>query len=385
MKIALVHTKYTTHGGTERFIFNFTRQLLEMGHEVHLVVGKVDCPVDSRITVHKAPVIKFGRFIKILSFLFFSQQFIKGHRFDVVQGFGRTIRQDFFRAGGGCHKEYRKNVLSKIKNPIVRYLKLYLPHQLLLLYIEKRQFSRENFRKIIAVSEQVKKELIVNYGLHKEEIEVVYNGVDIETFNPRNKNIYFSSVREKFHIRPDEKVILFVGTGFERKGLYFLIRALAVIRGKYPDTRLLVVGRDSDTESYMHLSKELGIYDKVIFAGPQSDVKMFYAAADIFVFPTIYEPFGNVCLEAMASGLPVITSKVNGASEIMGKMNHLLLDDPRDIEEIARKIEILLGNDLERAQSAIIVRQIAERYTITNNALRFVELYNQHFEGKFFQ
>lgn len=375
MKIALVYPKYTTHGGTERFIFNFSQKLLEMGHEVHLIVGKIHVPIDKRIVVHKVPVIKLGRFLKILSFLLFSQRVIKKHQFDIIQGFGRTIKQAIFRTGGGCHKEYRKNVIQKIRNPFLRFLKLYLPHQLLLLYIEKKQVSKNNFRKIVAVSNQVKKEIVSNYSVPKEDIVVIYNGVDTETFNPGNRERYFNEVRKRFNIKLNENVLLFLGTGFERKGLSFLINALAILKDDYPDTRLLVVGKDNNIQRYISLSKELCLSDKVIFTGPQSDVRIFYAAADIFVFPTLYEPFGNVCLEAMASGLPLITSRVNGVAEIMNGMDHLLLNDPSDIEDMARKIGFLLADNVEREKIAIAARKIAERYTISNNAQQFVNLY----------
>ena len=113
----------------------------------------------------------------------------------------------------------------------------------------------------------------------------------------------------------------------------------------------------------------------MIFAGPQSDVKKFYAAADIFVFPTLYEPFGNVCLEAMASGLPVITSRINGASEIMEGMDDLLLNDPTDVKTLATKIDFLLANTREREIITCTVRKIAEHYTISHNARQFVNLY----------
>ena len=375
MRVAIVYPKHTTHGGTERFIVNFTRQLLGMGHEVHLIVGKVDVPIDNRIIVHKVPIIKLGKFLKVLSFLFFSQRVLKKHRFDIVQGFGRTIKQDIFRAGGGCHREYRKHVLRKIRNPFLRYFRLCVPHQILLLYIEKKQFSRGNFRKIVAVSNQVKKEIIANYPVPEEGVEVIYNGVDTETFHPGNRERYFTEVRQRFDIQLDKKVILFLGTGFERKGLSFLMYAFAAIKDKHPKTKLLVVGKDHDMQRYAHLSKELCLSDKVIFTGPQSDVRIFYAAADVFVFPTLYEPFGNVCLEAMASGLPVITSRVNGVAEIMNGMDHLLLNDPSDIEDMARKIGFLLADNVEREKIAIAARKIAERYTISNNAQQFVNLY----------
>ncbi|MCR4319051.1 MAG: glycosyltransferase family 4 protein [Candidatus Brocadiaceae bacterium] len=385
MKIALVYPKYTTHGGTERFIFNFSRQLLDMGHEVHLVVGKVDGPVDRRTIVHKVPIIKLGKFLKVLSFLLFSQRILKKYQFDIVQGFGRTIKQDVFRAGGGCHKEYRKHVLKKIRNPLLRYFKLYQLRQLLILYTEKKQFSQGNYKKIAAVSNRVKKEIVSNYGVPEADIEVIYNGVDTETFHPQNKERYGNEIRKIFNIKSDEKVILFLGTGFERKGLTLLMHACAIIKDSHPDTKLLVVGKDNNVQKHVRLSRELGISNRVIFTGPQSDVKRFYAASDIFVFPTLYEPFGNVCLEAMASGLPVITSRLNGASEIMEEMEYLLLSDPTDITSLSEKIMFLLTNTTDRMKIAVAVRKIAERYTISRNALEFINLYTKLFDKKSYE
>ncbi|MBI5307479.1 MAG: glycosyltransferase family 4 protein [Planctomycetes bacterium] len=382
LKIALVFPKYTTHGGTERFIYDFSQKLLEMGHEVHLVVGKISVPVDKRIVVHKASVIRCGRFIKIVSFLLSSRWILKKHRFDIVQGFGRTIKHDVFRAGGGCHKEYRNNVLRKIKNPVARYFKLYLPYQILLLYIEKRQFFRGNFKKIVAISNQVKKELVSNYRVPAKDIEVIYSGVDIDVFNPANRGKYLPVIRKPFDIKRHEKVILFLGTGFERKGLIFLMRAFATLSAACPDTKLLVVGKDNAIKRYMQHAEQLQIADRVIFTGQQSDVEMFYAAADVFVLPTLYEPFGSVCLEALASGLPVITSRVAGASEVLDGMEHLVVEDPMDIEEMAGKIRLLLADDAERAKLAIAARKIAERYTISHNAQRFVSLYRDIIEHR---
>ncbi len=176
-------------------------------------------------------------------------------------------------------------------------------------------------------------------------------------------------------IKSHEKVILFLGTGFERKGLSSLIQAFAIIQNDYPDTKLIVVGKDNTTQKYVHFSEKLNLSGSVIFTGPQSDVKTLYAAADIFVLPTLYEPFGNVCLEAMASGLPVITSRANGVSEIMEGMDYLLLNNPGDIEDMAGKIRFLLANNTEREKFSLAARRIAEYYTISRNAQQFIHLY----------
>ena len=165
-------------------------------------------------------------------------------------------------------------------------------------------------------------------------------------------------------------LLLFVGSGFERKGLRFLIRALALIKDK-ADIRLVVIGKGR-TPEYVREAKRLGVLDRVIFKGPLKNARDYYCAGDIFVLPSIYEPFSNSCLEAMAAGLPVVTSSANGVSELLTGMNGVV-QDPSDAGEIAARITPLL-DEAVRLKAGQAVMEAASEYTMERNVSEFLRL-----------
>jgi UDP-glucose:(heptosyl)LPS alpha-1,3-glucosyltransferase len=145
-------------------------------------------------------------------------------------------------------------------------------------------------------------------------LSVVYNGVDLERFHPRLRTQHRADARGEAAVPAGAFTVLFAGSGFERKGLATAIRALH--RLDDPDARLLVLGR-GDAAAYRRLADELGVGARVEWLGARPDIERWYAAADVLILPTRYEPFGNVHLEALASGLPVVTSVVAGGAEII--------------------------------------------------------------------
>jgi len=197
---------------------------------------------------------------------------------------------------------------------------------------------------------------------------VIYNGVDLDRFNPLNKEKYKSEIREKHGLKDDDFVVLFVGSGFERKGVKYLIKAAESVSGQ---VSFMIVGKGAETEFEKMPGRQ-----KIIFCGPQKDVYKYYAAADIFVFPTMYEPFGNVHLEALASGLPVITTKNSGASEIIKDGIHgFVIQEPEDCIPIAEKIKILLNNKHKLESMSKNARLLAEEFTVEKHIGKIEKLY----------
>ena len=170
-----------------------------------------------------------------------------------------------------------------------------------------------------------------------EKIKVVYNAIDTNRFDLKDQEATRNEVRQALGILQTTPVLLFVGSGFKRKGLPSAIRALARVDS---EARLIVIGKDR-ISPYRALAKKEGVEKRVIFLGPLADVEQYYCASDLFVFPTIYEPFGNVCLEAMAAGIPLVTSRICGGSEVLDEgKNGYIIDDPTDPIEIAHKIRV---------------------------------------------
>jgi UDP-glucose:(heptosyl)LPS alpha-1,3-glucosyltransferase len=158
----------------------------------------------------------------------------------------------------------------------------------------------------------VRDEIRRHFGVGEDKLKVIYNGVDLELFNPRLKSER-ARMRSRLKISNETMTYLFVGSGFERKGLPQLLRAMAAVGPAH----LIVVGEDKRRAAMQALCARLGLTERVHFVGGQTDVKPWYGAADCFVLPTLYDPFPNAALEAMASGLPVITTTQCGAAEFI--------------------------------------------------------------------
>jgi UDP-glucose:(heptosyl)LPS alpha-1,3-glucosyltransferase len=194
-----------------------------------------------------------------------------------------------------------------------------------MLQIEKRAFDPKNTRCVIVNSEMVKNEIVREFDYPTESIHLIRNGVDTLRFSGRDKH----AARERFGVSKEEFLIAFVGSGWERKGLRFVFDALntPALRGM---ARLIVAGKGKVPRN---ASKN------TIFTGPIGEVEDVYAAADLFVTLPIYEPAANVVSEALAAGLPVITSIQNGASELLqdGRTGSIV-PDPSDLNEVASRI-----------------------------------------------
>ncbi len=247
------------------------------------------------------------------------------------------------------------------------------PFHQLILFMEKRLFEKGVCRKIVAISEMVKKDIQNHYQVPDDKIEVVYNGVSLTRFHPENKKRYRSSVREKLNIPENEVVILFVGSGFERKGLKFLLQALGFLSSD--NWRLLLMGKGNWSRYLPFASSEN--QKKIHCQEPVDDLEKYYAAADIFVLPSIYEPFGNANLEALASGLPVVTSRNSGAAEILDHgENGMVVNNPSDPKEIAEKINSLFDSSV-RERMGQNARSLAEKFTQESNLQEMIKVYQK--------
>jgi len=383
MKIALVCQNYTQKGGTERYVVNLSKGLLDRDNEVHVFAAKYN-PEDNdpRIIFHKVPIIPIGRLLKILSFIYFSQRLLSKEMFDIICGFGHSLKQDIYRISG-CHKVWEDKLLRIYSNPLLRLLKrispIIFPSYFLSSLIEYYQCKTNGNRRIITVSNQTKNELIKRYKIDPKKIEVVYNGVDLEEFRIGKSDIRRRVIRNQYGLGKNDFVILFVANDFRRKGLEYLIRAIAELN----QIKVLVVGKGR-RRYYQNLAHKLGVKDRIIFTGMiNKDLPSYYVSADIFVFPTFYDPLANVCLEAMAMGLPIITTKSNGISELLtdGKQG-FIIDDPKDYKLIAQKINTLFCNKNLREQMSNEARKLANNYPLSKNINRILEICKEVLEGR---
>ncbi len=371
MKIAVVCGRYVAFGGAEHVVSQFINYLILQGHEVHLfaaewteALGRGD---SGRLIFHRVPILRFGAFFRLVSFMLFSRLMIKRQLFDSIISFERTLYQDVYRAGGGCHREWLK------QRQVSGYKKLTIwinPFHLATLAIEKHIYVHTPM--IIANSHRVKEEIIRHYKTPSNRIKVIQNGVDLQRFHPSNRK-HRAGIRSSLKLTEQTLLMLFVGSGFERKGLDLLIEAAARMhRSGCGEFLVLVVGK-GDPSAYTRRARRLGLPHQIRFMGvmhkgthPDNTfypIEYLYAAADLFVLPTRYDPFANVCLEAMASGTPVVTTQTNGASELLTEALSMLVW--RDQSNVGALTDILckLMDAHLRTWLGELSRKAAENYS----------------------
>jgi UDP-glucose:(heptosyl)LPS alpha-1,3-glucosyltransferase len=241
-------------------------------------------------------------------------------------------------------------------------------------WLEGRIFRDPRCRLIIANSQRGRDEIVRHYGTDPARIAVLYTGVDLEAFHPRRRPERRAAVRRSADVGHGEMVLLFVGSGYERKGLGALLRAMDVLRRDAGQLRLhlLVAGRRE--ARYERAAQRLGLGTLVTFLGGASNVVDLYAGADAFILPSLYDPFSNACLEAMAAGLPVITSRANGTSELIEDGREgLVLDDPTDPGAIAKAI-LAVGDPAVRERMGQAARRRAEAHPFDAHLDRLLAL-----------
>tara|TARA_B100000686_G_C16754378_1_gene954522 strand:- start:83 stop:1225 length:1143 start_codon:yes stop_codon:yes gene_type:complete len=371
IKIAIIRQKYVPYGGAERFSSDLINQLASKGHDVHVFASQWESETIRNVTLHTVPTQTSNATQRILSFNQTTKDKISKQFFDLVQSHERTVCQDIYRAGDGCHIEWLR--MRKKYYPFKGLFLSLNPFHKLILDIERQLFTKKNYRKIIAISEMVKENIQRHYKVPDQDIVVIYNGVDLKRFCPENREKYCKSIREAIGIPKKAMVILTVGSGFERKGLKFLLRSLNYIESE--DWRLIVIGKGNWFRYSRYAPRKFR--NRIIYIPPVENLNQYYSAADVFVLPSIYEPFGNVHLEALATGLPVIVSRYSGAAELIThKINGMILSDPGDPKEIAGYINHLRNPEMIESLSRQ-GRMLAEKFPVEKSTEKFLQLYEE--------
>ncbi len=318
MKIALVHLRHAQVGGTERVLDEVSRRLALRGHEVTIVCRSHVEPSHEAIRFHvlKSPVI--GSAWRMWAFAIAVKRHVQSGRYDLVYSLGRTWSQDVIRCSGGSHTTWIEQV-RRAKTSRSRIIPpLHALKDRLAVAIERRAYAPGAYRKVIVNSRLVGDDLAARYGIPREALKIIYNGVDLARFRPIDPR-QRAEHRRVLGASPGEILFLFLGRGFERKGLERLLRAFVEVAAREPLARLSVVGRDSTQPRYEALAAELGLGDRVRFHGERRDPQLCLAAADVHVLPTWYDSFAFTVLESLACGTPAITTDHAGASELIDR------------------------------------------------------------------
>jgi UDP-glucose:(heptosyl)LPS alpha-1,3-glucosyltransferase len=362
-------------GGAERYLVDLCTRMASEDFEVHVYAEHWE-EENRRIHFHQVRTIPFPKSLRLLSFAVLATQAIGKDNYDVTLGVGNTLRADVLQPHGGVHWAWFWRSLRAYDHPflwVIKFLgRVLSPKQWIQGYIENAPYKKNDFYRIVAISDMVKQDVMHWYGIPEDRIAVVYNGVDTERFHPRNRQ-HREEIRRR-HAIGNEFVILFVSNNFRMKGLVYLIKALAEIK-KFDSTscKCLVLGRDR-IAPYVRLAEKLGISQEVIFAGSTDEPEKYYGAADLLVHPTFYDACSLTVLEALASGLPVITTVLNGAAgTITDGQGGFVIQSPRDHQALPEKIAFFF-DERRRQESRVLARRCMERFPMELNYREMVSV-----------
>ncbi|MGB2998713.1 MAG: glycosyltransferase family 4 protein [Phycisphaerae bacterium] len=366
-------------GGAETYVYRFAEELLAGGHEVHLFAGGFGKAPEGAVT-HRVLRRGLSRWERDLRFARTADRAARRARLDVVVAVGRTFGASILQPHGGTYLGTRRQNLLLIRSAAGRALKEIFdalnPKVLTSKHIEARQFAAEPPPEVVAISRMVRQDMKKFYDVPDERLHLVYNGVDIERFSPDVCRAKRKEARRRFGLSEGETCFLIVAHNFRLKGVRELVEAASMLRSPYRHRRVLVAGR-ANPRPYQRLAERLGCAEAFQFVGPLADVVPAYAAADVYVQPTWYDPCSLVVLEAMACGRPVVTTRFNGASELMHNGGDgFILDSPDDLDGLADAMGRLLDPDL-RVQMGSAARRTAEAHPIERNFREMAEVFNR--------
>lgn len=352
MKLAVVCRPWSFHGGVETATAGLVGEWVRRGYALDLVSTGAQADVPGarvrRLRVPREPSV-----LRFLAFALAARHAVRDRGYDIVQSHERGLFQDVYRAGEGTHRGYLEAMGRAPRG---------LYHRLVLA-VERRIFTLATARHVVAISRRDAEEIRRRYGTPADRLSVVYNGVDLERFHPERRARRRDAVRASFGVPTDAWVALFVGSGFERKGLGPLIEALSRLGDR--GARLVVAGK-GDAEPYRRRAADLGIDDRILWLGPRRDVDDLYAMADAVALPARYEPFGNVHLEALASGVPVLASGRAGGAEVVPHGRGGVIVPELDADAVAAGLETVRA--LDPAAATATARAAAEPFTYAAQA-----------------
>ena len=363
LRIAFVRRGYSRSGGAEAYLKRLADGIVKAGHEVQLVATNEwpenQWPFGSKKRLEATTVIGFADEL---------EQIRPQLHCDVLFSLERVWSCDAYRAGDGVHRAWLAR-RRQFEVPLKQFVRVASRKHRDLLQLEESVFEKRKAARVIVASQMVAKEIIDLYGYPADKIDLVRNGVPLEKcrFDPAVRE----RSRAELKLKQDQIALLFAGSGWERKGLLFAIEAMALCKNR--KMRLLVAGR-GDARPYKTTRLRFWREDPVRFLGEVANLVPTYAAADIFILPTIYDPFSNACLEALASGLPAITTRSNGFSEIIEDGVHgSIVDNPANLVGLRDAIHFWSDpSHRDSARSTNIER--ASQFDISKNVAQTLEI-----------
>ncbi|MFZ5867413.1 MAG: glycosyltransferase family 4 protein, partial [Thermodesulfobacteriota bacterium] len=383
MKVAFAIENFSLYGGgAESYAVQLAQTLVSRGHEVHFFGHQWDGEPKEAV-FHKIPRLPriVPPFVRIMHFALAHRAAVARYDFDVVVGFGNTLTMNVYQSHGGVHQRSTSRKIAAVRSPVVRLLKrlavLFTPKHYARAWIESAAFRMNPRPIIVAISDMVRNDMAEHFGVPAHEIRLVYNGIDVSKFAAA-KGDSRSKTREELGFGPDAVLFLFMAYDLRKKGIQYLVEAAAKLRDRMGADRfgVIVVG-GLPSPALSRMVDRLDLKNTMAFVGPTKEPERYYVACDVFVLPTFYDACSLVVFEAMAAGLPAITTASNGAAGIIDQgRDGMVIESARDIDQLVEAMRRFLNPEVLKSASEA-ARQTASRYTLPANHQRMLEIFQE--------
>lgn len=371
LKIGIAIEEVRRVGGTQRSAWEIGARLAR-DHDVTMITKSSYATGEEPFKVH---MVSGGVNVPYLGNLIFGWKISRLKKklgLDILNAHGSNgLFQDIVTAHS-VHKKWYFWSLGRVKKfSKAWWLKILNPIHYVVMFIETVQYSIWCHRRVIAISQQVKRDLMQYFPIPGSHIAVVHHGVNTAEFHPEKRQVHRQRIRTLLGFAEKDYVVIFVAHEFRRKGLVVLLDALA----KSPSAAKLIVAGKDDPAPFVEYVERLGLKERVKFVGLQKNLFEYYAASDVFAFPTSYEAFGMVITEAMAAGLPVIVPEDAGAAELIKDgRGGCLMKRWDDVAELSRYLDQLADSSY-REQMSRWARETAESRTWDDAARETLAVY----------
>lgn len=385
MDIAFVIDHFDpARGGAETYLCSIVRRLAADGHRVSVYCMDHDQAHSSGVTIVKVPIIRFGRFFRALSFVIMSRRLLRKASHDVVHALGKTTFMNVFQPHGGVFLRSLKQNIAACDSFVSRTVKrcgvIFNPKKVLFMICERIQYSIKPHPLFIAISDFVKEDMMSYYGVPEDKIEVLWNAVSVPAPARRFGRNERMALKRGLGCPENAVLLVFVAHNFVLKGLRTVLRSLRMLNcgpvGIRPAVWLAVAGGGS-RRPYLKLARKLGVEDKVLFLGRVKDIGRLYSACDIFVMPTFFDPCSIATIEALSAGLPVITTRFNGAGALIEEgVNGAVIADPHDAAACANAIAIFL-DEKTRSRAAEAAGIFQAVFSMETHYAKLLDIYGR--------
>ncbi len=380
MRIALVSEWLDGwRGGAETSTLQFLHHLLRNGVEVHVFTRSRPSPTPT-LHVHTVSGAAMSRTRQSVTFARRVERLLRAERFDIVHAITPCRGADLYQPRGGTVAESVARNLALRKAGPARWLKRYANYlnvkQRYGLGVERRLFADPKGPTIVAISRYVVDQLRRHYGLPDSRMQLVYNAVNPDAATPEQRADDRARIRREYGVEEGDCLVVQVAHNFRLKGVHHWLEALGRLVGGGGRYRSLVIGK-GESDQWHRLAVRWGVEQHLTFTGPTDRVAAFLHAADVLVHPTYYDPCSRVVLEGMCTGLPCVTTRWDGASEVIQNgSNGFVLDEPGDVEALVERVNTL-GDPAVRDRLGRAAAESAEFLTMSRHVREMLTVYGE--------